>query len=148
MPTRALTRSTGMLPTMFEDFFRPWDELFETGGLWGRVMNIPAVNITENTDEYVLSLAAPGMKKNDFKIDIDGNMLLVSCELHEKKEEKDEKFTKKEFNYSSFSRSFTLPDEVLKEKIEATYVDGLLKLTLPKKEEAKKAVITKHVAVK
>lgn len=148
MATRALTKSTGMLPTMFEEFFRPWDEVFETKGLWGRVMNVPAANIVEKENEYSLSLAAPGMKNTDFKIDIDGNMLTVSAELEEKKEEKTDKYTKEEFNYSTFTRCFTLPDEVIKEKIEALYVDGILKLTLPKKEEFKKAHLTKHVAVK
>lgn len=145
MSTKALMRSTGTLPSIFDDFFR--NDFFETG-LLGRTLNVPAVNIVEKTDEYKISLAAPGMKKNDFKIDVEGNMLIISAELEEKKEEKKEKFTREEFNYSSFSRSFTLPDEVNKEKIEAVYVDGVLKLTLPKKEEAKKALITKHVAVK
>ena len=148
MTTKALTRPTGsLLPSMFEDFFKPFDEWFD-GGLRGRVINIPAVNITENKDEFKLSLAAPGMKKNDFKIDIDGNMLTISAELEERKEEHKEKFTREEYDYSSFTRTFTLPDEIHKEKIEASYADGILKLSLPKKEEAKKALITKHVAVK
>ena len=133
---------------MFEDFFRPWDELFETTGLWGRVLNVPAVNVAENKDEFQLALAAPGMKKNDFKIDIDGNVLTISAQLEEKKTEEGEKFTREEYNYSSFRRSFTVPEGVNKEKIEATYADGVLRLSLPKKEEAKKALITKHVAVK
>jgi HSP20 family protein len=71
-----------------------------------------------------VSLAAPGMKKEDFKIDVDGNMLTISSEKEETKEEKEKKFTRKEYNYSSFSRSFTLPDEVNKEKIDAKYEDG------------------------
>ena len=145
MSTRTLTRSTGMLPSIFEDLFR--NDFFETGS-WGRMLNVPAVNVVEKNDEYKLFLAAPGMKKSDFKIDIDGNMLTISAELEEKKEQKEEKFTREEYNYSSFSRSFTLPDEVNKEKVEAVYTDGVLKLFLPKREEAKKALITKHVAVK
>ena len=148
MVTRTLARPTGrLLPSVFEDFFRPMDELFDRGP-WSRVMNMPAVNIIENTDEYKLSFAVPGMKKNDFKIDIDGNMLTISAEVEERKEEKKEEFTREEYNFSSFSRTFTLPDEVNKEKVEAIYVDGVLKLSLPKKEEAKKALITKHVPVK
>jgi HSP20 family protein len=138
-------RTTGMLPSIFDNFFR--NDFFETGS-WSRTLNVPAVNIVEDNNEFKLSLAAPGMKKNDFKIDIDGNMLTISAELEERKEEKKEKFTREEYNYSSFSRSFTLPDEVNKEKIEAVYHDGVLKLSLPKREEAKKALITKHVAVK
>lgn len=148
MVSRELAKPKGrLLPSVFEDFFRPMDEFFDRG-FWGRTFTVPAVNIIENTDEFKLSLAVPGMKKSDFKIDIDGNLLTVSAELEEKKEEKKEEFTREEYNYSSFERTFTLPDEVNKEKIEALYVDGVLNLTLPKKEEAKKALITKHVAVK
>jgi HSP20 family protein len=147
MGTQALTKTTERMPTVFDDFFKPWNEWFDNGGLWGRVMNIPAVNITENKDEYKVALAVPGMKKDDFKIDVDGNMLTISSEKEENKEEKDKKFTRKEYNYSSFSRSFTLPDEVNKEKIEAKYEEGVLKISLPRREEAKKN-IAKHIAVK
>jgi HSP20 family protein len=96
----------------------------------------------------MVSLAVPGMKKDDFNIDVEGNMLTISSEKEESKEEKEDKYTRKEYNYSSFSRSFTLPDEVNKEKIEAKYEDGVLKLMLPKKEEAKKLAAGKHIAVK
>ena len=147
MSTRSLARNTEKMPSLFNDFFRPWDEWFE-GGLTSRVLNVPAVNITENKDESMVSLAIPGMKKEDFNIDIEGNMLTISSEKEESKEEKDEKYTRKEFNYSSFSRSFSLPDEVNMEKIDARYVDGVLKLSLPKKEEAKKIATSKHIAIK
>ena len=147
MSTRSLARNTEKMPSVFNDFFRPWDEWFE-GGLTSRVLNVPAVNITENKDEFMVSLAIPGMKKEDFNIDIEGNMLTISSEKEESKEEKDEKYTRKEFNYSSFSRSFSLPDEVNMEKIDARYVDGVLKLSLPKKEEAKKIATSKHIAIK
>ena len=148
MSTRSLARNTEKMPSLFNDFFRPWDEWFEGGGLTSRVLNVPAVNITENKDEFMVSLAIPGMKKEDFNIDIEGNMLTISSEKEESKEEKDEKYTRKEFNYSSFSRSFSLPDEVNMEKIDARYVDGVLKLSLPKKEEAKKIATSKHIAIK
>lgn len=147
MSTRAISK-VGMLPTVFDDFFKPWNEWFDNGGLMGRMMTVPAVNIVENKNDYTVSLAAPGMKKDDFNIDVEGNMLTISCEKEEKKEEKDEKFTRKEYNYSSFSRSFTLPEEVNKENIEAVYDNGLLKLMLPKKEEVKKMAAGKHIAVK
>jgi HSP20 family protein len=148
MMTRELTRpGRRLLPSVFEDFFRPMDEFFDRG-FWSRPFNVPAVNVMEDTDEYKLFFAVPGMKKNDFKIDIDGNMITVSAEVEEKKEEKNEEFSREEYNFSSFTRTFTLPEEVNREKIEAVYTDGILKLTLPKKEEAKKALITKHVAVK
>jgi len=150
MTTKSLARTEGMIPSVFDDFFKPWNEWFNTtnGGLMGRVLTMPAVNIIENKNGFHVSIAVPGMKKNDFNIDIQGNMLTISAENEERKEEKDESFTRKEYNFSSFSRSFTLPDEVNREKIDATYVDGVLKVTLPKKEEAKKAAISKHVAVK
>jgi HSP20 family protein len=144
-----LAKATERMPSVFNDFFNPRNDWFGEGlSLWGREMNIPAVNITEQADDYMVSLAAPGLKKDDFNIDIEGNMLTISCEKEEKKEEKDKQYTRKEYNYSSFERSFTLPDEVNKEKIDARYEDGVLKLVLPKKEEAKKMAISKHIAVK
>jgi len=147
MGTQGLTRTGERMPTVFDDFFKPWNEWFE-GGVFGRTMNIPAVNITEHKDEFMVSLAVPGLKKDDFKIDVNGNMLTISCEKEEKKEEKEAKFTRKEYNFTSFERTFTIPDEVNKEKIDAKYEDGLLKLALPKKEEAKKPNLSKHIAVK
>ena len=147
MGTQELTKTGTRMPTLFDDFFKPWNEWFDNGGLWGRVLNIPAVNITEQKDEFLVSLAAPGMKKEDFIIDVDGNMLTISSEKEENKEEKGKKFTRKEYNYSSFSRTFTLPEEINKEKIEAKYEDGVLKIALPRKEEAKKPA-AKQIAVK
>jgi HSP20 family protein len=147
MSTQALTKTNGNRPAVFDDFFKPWNEWFENGSFWGRTMNIPAVNITENKDDYQVSLAVPGMKKDDFKIDVDGTMLTISSEKEESKEEKDKKFTRKEYNYSSFSRSFTLPEEINQERIEASYEDGVLKIVLPRKEEAKK-LTAKKIAVK
>jgi len=148
MGTQALTKASERIPAFFDDFFKPWNEWFGNGGsLWNRALTVPAVNITENKDEYQVAVAVPGMKKDDFKIDVDGNMLSISCEKEESKEEKDKTFTRKEYNYSSFSRSFTLPVEVNKEKIDAKYEDGVLKLSLPRKEEVKKPA-AKQIAVK
>jgi HSP20 family protein len=146
MGTQAVAKVSDRMPTVFEDLFKPWNEWFD-GGLWGKTMHIPAVNIIEHRDEYQVSLAVPGMKKDDFKIDVDGNMLTISSEKEDTKEEKEKKFTRKEYNYSSFSRSFTLPEEINKEKIEAKYEDGVLRIALPRKEEAKKNT-AKHIAVK
>lgn len=147
MATNALARLAERTPTVFDEFFKPWNEWFDNGGsLWNRTLLVPAVNITELKDSYIVSLAAPGLKKDDFKIDLDGNMLTISCEKEESSEEKDAKFTRKEYNYSSFSRCFTLPEEVNKEKIEAKYEDGLLKISLPYIQEMKKPS-AKHVTV-
>ena len=108
---------------------------------------MPPVNITEQTNDYLVCLAAPGMKKEDFHIDVNGNLLTISSQEEESVEEKEEKFTKKEYSYASFERCFTLPEEVNKEMIKARYEDGILKLLLPKNEEAKKRVISKHIEV-
>ena len=136
------------MPSFFEDFFnKPLLDLFD-GGFPSRTMNVPAVNITERKDDYMVSVAAPGLKKEDFKIDVEGNMLTISSEKEEEKEEKDEKQTRQEYSYSSFERSFTLPDEVNKDKIDAHYKDGVLELILPKKTQAKKMSISKKIAVK
>ena len=148
MSTKSLVKSGEMFPTVFEDFFKPWNEWFDNGDLVRKIMKVPSVNVTESKDSYIVSIAAPGMKKNDFKIDIGGNMLSISCEKEETKEEKEKKYTRKEYNYSSFSRSFTLPDDVTKDKIEALYEDGILNLKLPKTEESKKTTAIKHVTVK
>ena len=142
-----LSRLSGRMPSLFNDFFKPWNEWYEGDSLSGQLAKIPAVNISEHKHEYLVSLAAPGMKKDDFKIDIDSNILTISSEKEENREEKEEKFTRKEYNYSSFTRSFTLPDEVNREKIEAKYENGILQIVLPRKEEAKKGV-SKQIAVK
>lgn len=148
MSTAALIKNGGSIPSVFGDFFRPWNEWFDGGGLMGKTMNMPAVNIVENKDDFAVSLAVPGMKKEDFSIDVEGNMLSISCDKEEKKEEKEARFTRKEYNYSSFSRSFTLPEDVNREKIDARYEEGVLKLVLPKKEEARKIAGSKHIAVR
>jgi HSP20 family protein len=145
MSTKALTKTNELFPSLYKDFFRPWNEWFDDD--FSNLMTMPAVNITENKNEYNVSLAAPGMKKDDFKIDMDGNLLTISSENKQEKETKEDKYTRKEFNYSSFSRTFTIPDEINKEKIDAHYENGILRLVLPKKEEARKN-LTKSIQVK
>jgi HSP20 family protein len=147
MATRALSRPL-MTPSLFDDFFKPWNEWFDRPALFERMMTVPAVNVKENLDNYTVSLAVPGLKKEDFKIDMDGNMLTISCEKEENEEEKDEKYTRKEYNYFSFSRSFTLPEDVKQDAIDARYEDGVLNIKLPRLEEAKKITATKTIAVK
>jgi HSP20 family protein len=112
-----------------------------------QMLTVPAVNIVERQDHFEISLAAPGMKKEDFNVDVEGNMLTISAESEQRKEETNERHTRREFSYTSFSRAFTLPEGVIKEKIDATYENGLLKLMLPKTDEARK-MASKHINVK
>ncbi|HRI23790.1 MAG TPA: Hsp20/alpha crystallin family protein [Ferruginibacter sp.] len=145
-----MIRTGDLMPTVFNDFLKPWNNWFDTnngGSLWGNVLTVPAVNIVEHKDEFKISLAVPGMKKEDFKIDVEGDMLTISAETKEEKEEKEKKYTRKEYSYSSFSRSFTLPMGTRSDKIDARYEDGVLKLMIPKTEETKK-LEAKHIAVR
>jgi HSP20 family protein len=135
------------LPDLVDDFFKPLNEFFDNSRFWGRAATMPAVNIIDNQNEYKMSLVAPGLKSEDFKIDVANNMLTISAEKEEKKEEKDERYARREYNYTSFSRSFTLPEDVKQDAIEAKYEDGVLRLMLPKKEEVKKAAVTKSITV-
>ncbi len=146
MGTLAVSKKNGGMPTVFDDFFRPFGEWFDNGGLLNKSMSMPAVNVTEHKDAYKVSLAVPGLKKDDFKIDVEGNMLTISSEKEENKEEKEKTYTRKEYNYSCFSRSFTLPDEIEKDKIDAKYEDGILNISLPRKET--KLTTAKKIAVK
>ncbi|HEX6334726.1 MAG TPA: Hsp20/alpha crystallin family protein [Flavisolibacter sp.] len=149
MATRDLMKPISV-PSFFEDFYRPWYDLFDNAGgkMWQRMSTIPPVNIMEFDNEFRLSLAAPGLKKDDFKVDLEGNVMTISCEKEEKTEEIKEQMTRREFSYTSFTRSFTLPENVMFESIEAKYEDGVLTLMIPKKEEARKGQNLKHIAVK
>lgn len=112
---------------------------------WGVTNNsstnttIPMVNIKEDNDNFLVEMAAPGMEKNDFKVELDGNVLTITSEKQNENEVKEgERYSRREFSYQSFQRSFQLPKEVVDaEKIEAKYENGVLRLVIPKKEEAK-----------
>ena len=98
---------------------------------------VPAVNIAETENGFEIALAVPGLKKEDFKINLDKNVLSVAAENKTETTDENKKFSKREYNYNSFSRSFTLPQSADSSKIDAEYVDGVLTLTIAKKEEAK-----------
>ena len=104
----------------------------------------PAVNILEDEKQFTLELAAPGLKKDNFNINLENNTLTISKEAKEEKEEVKDNYTRKEFVYNSFSRSFRLPKFILAEKIKADYKDGILKVNLPKDE---KAALTRQISV-
>ncbi|HEV8285789.1 MAG TPA: Hsp20/alpha crystallin family protein [Chitinophagaceae bacterium] len=140
-----IKKNRSLLPS----FSRFWDEddFFNRGMMnWGLSnfadsgSTLPAVNIKETENSYEVEMAAPGMKKEDFKIELENNILTISSEKTEEREEGDEKekYSRREFSYQSFQRSISLPKEVVdEEKIKAHYKDGMLHLTIPKKEEAK-----------
>lgn len=101
--------------------------------------NIPAVNISESNESFKIDVAAPGMSKDDFKVNIENNVLMISSEKEMQREQKEgERFTRREFSYTSFNRSFTLPETVDAEKINAKYENGILCINIPKKEVAMK----------
>ena len=100
-------------------------------------ITLPKVNIKETADAFIVEMAVPGLKKSDFHVDIDNQVLSISTETKEEKEQKEENYTRREFGYSSFKRTFTLPESVNDEKINASYNEGILSILLPKKEEAK-----------
>lgn len=146
--SKALTKQGSLMPTFFEDLFSPWNNIVENMRFFPNSFQSPAVNIVSTNGDYQLTMAVPGMKKDDFKIDFDDSLLTISCSKEENMEEKNQKFTRKEFNYSSFTRTFTIPNEINVDKIEANYVDGLLKIRLPIKEEFKHVSPQKHITVK
>jgi len=120
----------------FDNFF---DNSLETDFLsnFNTGITLPAVNIKETNNEFILELAIPGMKKSDFIIDVENKVLSISSEVKSENEEKNEIYTRREFGYSSFKRTFTLPDSIESDKVKASYKDGILMVTLPKREEAK-----------
>lgn len=99
--------------------------------------SVPAVNIVEGKDAFRIDVAAPGLNKEDFRINIEKNVLTISSEKEEKHEEKDEKVMRKEFSYYSFRRCFSLPETVNTDKVSASHKDGILQVVVPKREEAK-----------
>lgn len=125
--------------------FSSWiDNFFDTDlgtGLlsnFNHGMTLPAVNIKEDNENYFLELAVPGMKKDDFNVELDNDLLSISVESKTEDEVENENYTRREFGYSSFKRTFTLPDTVESEKISAKYEEGILSIHIPKREEAKR----------
>ncbi len=129
---------------LFDEFFGSMVPKFENQ--MGRLV-VPAVNIIEDDKGVEIDVAAPGLKKDDFDIKIEDNILTVSVHKEEKKLDEGANYIKKEFGYESFQRSFTLPDNIFNtEKVEAKYQDGVLKIYIPKLEEQQKKV--KKISVK
>lgn len=121
-------------PLTLSDFFN--EDFFPTFSR--NAGNLPAVNIREDEKAFYLELAVPGMNKKDFRIEVKDDVLTISSEHKEEKQEESEGYRRKEFSYSSFCRSFYLPEDVNSEKIGAAYRDGILNVEIPKLEEEKK----------
>ena len=141
---KTLVRTNGNLfpaiPSLLNDFFT--DDWFDSSlANWkSSGTTLPAVNVRETNDDFRIEVAAPGMKRDDFKVELDNNVLTISSQREEKADEskKDGSYTRREFSYQAFQRSFTLPEnKVESDKIAAAYVDGILQINIPKKEEAK-----------
>jgi len=124
------------LSTWLDDIFnRDLPSVFSSNFNTG--ITLPKVNIKETADAYIVEMAVPGLKKSDFRIDLDNDVLAISTEIKEESEQKNDNYTRREFGYSSFKRTFNLPESVNDEKINASYQEGILSILLPKKEEAK-----------
>lgn len=139
----SLKKRNGEMSELFSDWVTP-------GSLFGPVFSelenrlpgrmgitMPSANIKETEKEIAIELAAPGLNSKDFKVELDGNVLTISTEIENEKEEEKGLYAKKEYAYNSFSRSFLLPENAVGDKIKATYANGILLMSIPKKDEAK-----------
>jgi len=126
-------------PSLLDKFFEGNMMDWNTRNFAESNSTLPAVNVKENNNEYLIEVAAPGLNKNDFKLNYDNGRLTISSEKSENVEDKDgEAITRREFSYQSFQRSFTVPERVVNaEKISAKYNNGILVVTLPKRDEVK-----------
>jgi HSP20 family protein len=130
---------TSSMPSLLNDFFA--DDLFRLPFLSSRLQGatLPSVNIRETDDAFQVEVAAPGMKREDFKVELDNNMLRISSETRSKEDRNDDTYLLKEFSYQSFERTFELrSDYVESDKIQARYLDGILQINLPKKEQVRR----------
>jgi HSP20 family protein len=131
-------RNEPYYPSFFDRFFN--NELMDwnLSNFSGTNTSLPAVNVKETENEYLIEVAAPGMNKEDFKISLHNNLLTISSEKKDEKEEKNEKYSRREFSYQSFQRSFTISENSVDSgKITANYQSGILSICLPKREEIK-----------
>ena len=145
MEKRAVAKTETSRPSLFEPgwvnrfFNSPFDDFLNMG----RIINMPAVNVSETENEYHLTVAAPGLEKSDFKLEAEDEMLTISAE--KVKEEKNGKYNRREYNYSSWKRSFMLPEGCDTSKIDAEYKNGELHIHIPRtavKEQKKSKQIS------
>ena len=134
-------RNQNWLPSLFNDFFGD-----EWMGMQHKHASVPAINIIENEKDFRVELAVPGTTKEDFKVNVNAdNELVISLE---KRSEKEEKEGDKEFSYTSFQQSFSLPDDVDRQKISAKVENGVLTIDLPKKEVTPTAPVSHQIEIK
>lgn len=132
--------------TLLPGFNDVFESIFNDTFLGDRmVMRVPAVNISESENNYHVELAAPGLKKEDFKLNLDRNQLTISVEQPDRQDNQ-KNYSKREYSYTSFVRSFTLPESADDSRIDATYTDGILRIEIAKREEAK--VIRRQIEIK
>ena len=137
-------RNNGSLMPGFNDVF---DSILNDTFFNDRLVSrVPAANISETSNYYHVELAAPGLKKDDFKLSLDRNVLNISVEQHQENNSEQKNYSKREYSYSSFVRTFALPDTADDNRIEASYTDGVLKVDIAKKEEAK--MISRQIEIK
>jgi HSP20 family protein len=136
-------KNTAVSPGFNDVFESVFNDSFFSDRMIARV---PAVNISETKDHYVIEMAAPGLNKEDFKIHLDNNLLSVSVEQKKEQTEQDKQYNKREFSYTSFVRSFALPDSADDANIEAQYVNGMLNIHVAKKDEAKQ--VARQIEIK
>jgi HSP20 family protein len=132
-PSSSLPSS--ILPDWLDNFFGR--DMFDMTNRAIGGSTLPAVNIRETGDDFLVEVAAPGMKKKDFKVTLENNLLTISSQKEDQREEQEGTYSRQEFRYHSFSRSFGMPNTADAEHINAKYHDGVLSIRIPKKEEAK-----------
>lgn len=126
-------RHSNYLPTLVSDFWG--EDLFPTFEQNWRMT--PAVNIIESDQDFKVEVAAPGLCKDNFKVHVEKNILEISADKTDENETQDKKYIRKEFSYSEFRRTFSLPSSVDAGKINATHKDGVLTVEIPKRDESK-----------
>jgi len=128
-------RTRSMFPNWIDEFFG--NDFVSNYNDNVANVSVPSVNVVEKADKFVIEVAAPGLKKDDFQIEIDNGVLKISSEKKQEQENKDEKFLRREFSYCSFKRTFSLPETIEVDKVEAKHENGILYVQLPKRDEAK-----------
>lgn len=136
-PTRSSDRMFPSIPSFFNNFLTG-DLDWNSSNYSSTNSTLPAVNIRENDDSFIIEMAAPGLSKENFKINLNRNRLEITSEMQDERNEENQRYSRREFSYQSFQRTFTLPEATVDgDKIAAKYTDGILMVTIPKREEVK-----------